>query len=134
MIDYIPTPEPVREVYSTLPEGRALTPEQAQALRWLYPGAALLQVGEVVYVTAWTLPIPQPTDAELEAALPAAQAHAADRVEMDEIGAELFERYTLHARALALGKVSTAKEIEEEATSLLAYQQEIRDRAPTSPS
>ncbi|WP_156372981.1 hypothetical protein [Deinococcus sp. Leaf326] len=53
---------------------------------------------------------------------------------MDEIGAELAERYSLHARALALRKVQAAQEIEEEAASLLAYQQEIRDRATTSPS
>lgn len=110
------------------------------ALMFLYPDVSYVRniqvevTDEEARIVLWNLDGPQPTDADILATLPAAQARAADRVEMDEIGAELFERYALHARALTLGKVATAKEIEEEATSLLAYQQEIRDRAPTHPS
>ncbi|WP_162243077.1 XkdW family protein [Deinococcus sp. Leaf326] len=111
-------------------------------LRYLYPQADPLRdyvlgdegLGDGPQIVAWTLDTPQPTPEELEAALPAAQARAADQAEMDEVGAELAERYSLHARALALRKAQTAQEIEEEAASLLAYQQEIRDRATTSPS
>lgn len=112
----------------------------ALALRWLYPAADLLRDAPVLArpdgegeLLAWNLPAPQPTPEELEAALPAAQARAAAQAEMDEVGAELSERYTLHARALALGKVETAREIEEENVSLLAYFQEVRNAA-TSPS
>lgn len=115
------------------------TLNMALALRWLYPTArlpediALADDGSGPQIIAWRLPTPQPTDAELAAALPAAQTRAAAQAEMDEVGVELSERYTLHARALALGKVETAREIEEEAASLLAYQQEVRDAA-TRPS
>lgn len=115
-------------------------PDLALAIAALYPGEDTARRVAVVEepdgsgtVAVWTLDAPQPTEAELLAALPAAQARAAAQAEMNEVGAELSERYTLHARALALGKPQVAREIEEEAASLLAYFQEVRDAA-TSPS
>ena len=127
MMDYIPTPEPVHEERSTLPEGRALTLDQAQALRWAYPSAALMQVGDVMYLTAWNLPTPQPTDAELEAALPAALAHAKAQRELSEVQAMLDERYRMYTRALATGNGGAASEIQAEITDILAYLKELRD-------
>lgn len=115
------------------------TLDMALTLRWLYPSArlpediALADDGTGPQIVAWKLSTPQPTPEELAAALPAAQARAAAQAEMDEVGAELSERYTLHAQALALGKVQVAQEIEEEAVSLLTYQQEVRDAATRTP-
>lgn len=132
MKDYIATPEPVREPVVTLPSGRTMTPEQARALRHLHPGAAdLMQVGEVVYLTAWHLPTPQPTEAELNAALPTAQARAQVRAEMNDLQALLDERYVLWGRAQASGNTVDATEIQGEIQSILAYMQEVRNAAGT---
>lgn len=105
----------------------------ALTLRHLYPDADPLRDytvaddGSGPKLTAWNLPTPQPTPAELEAALPAALVHAEARRELSEAQAMLDERYRMYTRALATGNADAASEIQSEITDILAYIQETRN-------
>lgn len=107
------------------------------ALRYLYPtadhvyGIRVDLVDGQPVLAAWHLPTPQPTEAELLAALPAAQARAQARAEMNDLQALLDERYVLWSRAQASGNTVDASEIQDEIQSILAYMQEVRNAAGT---
>lgn len=107
------------------------------ALRYLYPtadhvyGIRVDLVDGQPVLAAWNLPIPQPTEAELLAAIPAALAQQAARQEMNELQALLDERYALWGRAQASGNTVDASEIQAEIQSILAYMQEVRNAAGT---
>ena len=107
----------------------------ALALRYLHPQASpiddytLADDGSGPQIVAWRLSTPQPTPAELEAALPAAQARAAAQADLTETQAMLDERYRLYNRANASGNTQDAAEIQGEVAELLAYIQEVRDAA-----
>jgi hypothetical protein len=109
----------------------------ALALQYLYPVADPLRDytvgddGSGARLMAWHLPSPQPTLAELKAALPAAQARAAARGELTEMQAMLDERYRLYTRAVASGNAGDAAEIQGEIQAILVYMQEVRDAAGT---
>ncbi|WP_288481030.1 XkdW family protein [uncultured Deinococcus sp.] len=109
--------------------------DMALALRHLYPTArmpediALADDGTGPQIVGWTLPDPQPTPEELEAALPAAQARAAAQTDLTETQAMLDERYRMFNRATASGNVEDAAEIQGEVAELLAYIQEVRNAA-----
>lgn len=109
----------------------------ALVLRHLYPDADPLRDytvaddGSGPRLTAWHLPDPQPTEAELNAALPAAQARAQVRAEMNDLQALLNERYALWSRAQASGNTVDASEIQGEIQAILAYMQEVRNAAGT---
>lgn len=130
--EYIATPEPVVEVVSTVPAGRTLTLDRLRGLLHLYAaevasGAVRVQqIGDVAYLTGWTLSVPQPTDAELDAALPAAQARAQAQSDITEAQDMLDERYRLYNRAVASGNAQAATEIQGEVQEILAYMQEVR--------
>ena len=101
------------------------------ALRYLYPAADPLRDyvvaddGTGPRIAAWNLPAPQPTDAELQAALPAAQAQAEQERERAEVSAMLDERYRLFNRANASGNPQDAADIQAEIKGLLDYKKEL---------
>ena len=110
-----------------------LATEWFLVLRHLYPHArlpediALSDDGSGPRITAWNLPTPQPTPAELDAALPVALAHAEAQQEMVQVQGMLDERYRMYTRALATGNSGAASEIQAEITDILAYLKELRD-------
>ena len=105
----------------------------APTLRFLYPDADPLRDytvaddGSGPRLIAWNLAAPQPTPAELDAALPAALAHAEARQEMAQVQAMLDERFTLYTRAVASGNEADATDIQVEIQEILAYLKELRN-------
>lgn len=111
-----------------------MTPdEMTTALRHLYPDADhvyQVQVDVVDGVPAlvhWGLPGEPPTEAQLLAALPGAQALAAARQDLRDTQAMLDERYRLYNRAGATGNLVAQTEIRAEINDLLTYMKELRD-------
>lgn len=104
----------------------------ALVLRHLYPDADPLRDytvaddGSGPRLIAWNLAAPQPTPAELDAALPAAQARVEAQQEMVQVQGMLDERYRMYTRALATGNSGAASEIQAEITDILAYLNLIR--------
>lgn len=108
--------------------------DMALAIEAMYPAydtsrlvVVAQQPDESGVITAWNLPTPQPTPAELDAALPAAQARVEAQQEMIQVQAMLDERYRMYTRALATGNGGAASEIQAEITDILAYLKELRD-------
>ncbi|WP_278914524.1 XkdW family protein [Deinococcus wulumuqiensis] len=105
----------------------------ALVLRHLYPDADPLRDyvvaddGSGPRLITWNLAAPQPTPAELDAALPAAQARVETQQEMVQVQGMLDERYRMYTRALATGNGGAASEIQAEITDILAYLKELRD-------
>lgn len=113
-----------------------MTPdEMTTALRHLYPDAdhvyqVRVDVADGAPTLAhWGLPGEAPTEAQLLAALPAAQALAAARQDLRDTQAMLDERYRLYNRAGATGNANAQTEIQTEITDLLTYMKELRDAA-----
>ena len=111
-----------------------MTPdEMTTVLRHLHPDADhVYQVrvdvaGGVPTLAHWGLPGDPPTEAQLLAALPAAQALAAARQDLRDTQAMLDDRYRLYNRANARGNTAAAAEIQTEITDLLDYMKELRN-------
>ncbi|WP_155300969.1 XkdW family protein [Deinococcus kurensis] len=111
-----------------------MTPdEMTTALRHLYPDADHVYevrvdvVDGVPTLAHWGLPGEAPTEAQLLAALPAAQAIAAARQDLRDTQAMLDERYRLYNRAGATGNADAQTEIQTEITDLLDYMKELRN-------
>ena len=107
------------------------TNEMILTLRYLFPAArmpediALSDDGTGPRIVAWNLTTPQSTDAELQSALPAAQAQAEQERERAEVSAMLDERYRLFNRANASGNPQDAADIQAEIKGLLDYKKEL---------
>lgn len=111
-----------------------MTPdEMTTVLRHLHPDAdhvyqVRVDVADGVPTLAhWGLPGDPPTEAQLLAALPAAQALAAARQDLRDTQAMLDDRYRLYNRANARGNTAAAAEIQTEITDLLDYMKELRN-------
>ena len=111
-----------------------MTPdEMTTVLRHLHPDAdhvyqVRVDVADGVPTLAhWGLPGDPPTEAQLLAALPAAQALAAARQDLRDTQAMLDERYRLYNRAGATGNLVAQTEIRAEIDDLLTYMKELRD-------
>lgn len=108
--------------------------ERLTALLHLYPTARLPEdvafsddglTGPVL--TRWGLPGDPPTEAQLLATLPAAQARVAARQDLRDTQAMLDERYRLYNRASATGNAAAQTEIKGEIADLLDYMKELRN-------
>ncbi|MXV20303.1 hypothetical protein [Deinococcus xianganensis] len=107
--------------------------ERLTALLHLYPAAhlpedvAFSDDGTGPVLTHWGLPGEPPTEAQLLAALPGAQALAAARQDLRDTQDMLDERYRLYNRAGATGNLVAQTEIRVEIDDLLTYMKELRD-------
>lgn len=114
-----------------------MTPdEMTTALRHLHPDADHVDqvrvdvVDGVPTLAHWGLPGDPPTEAQLLAALPAAQAVLALRRDLRDTQAMVEERLQMYSRAVAWGNTMAADEITRELNEdLKPYMEDLKNAA-----